>query len=145
MNNNKNNNSNNKNNIRKKRLSIDELSDVVTPVEAAAFFGVSTRTIMTWITRNELKSFKLGNTRLILKQEVLDTIGYTEKPPVVQENNPDEEKKEKEVVNENFGIHSKYLEANRARKAKENPVSKAVPLPRSNNCHSSYKMMSMEA
>lgn len=60
----------------KKRLNVDDLCDVVKVKEAAAFLGVSERTINTMIHKDQLKSFKFGNCRLILKEELLDSIGY---------------------------------------------------------------------
>ena len=60
----------------KKRLNIDDLYDVLSVKEVASFLGVSIKTVNNMIHRNDLKSFKFGNSRLILKQELMSTIGY---------------------------------------------------------------------
>ena len=60
----------------KKRLNIDDLYDVLSVKEVASFLGVSIKTVNNMIHRNDLKSFKFGNSRLILKQELMSAIGY---------------------------------------------------------------------
>ncbi|MDD6846878.1 MAG: helix-turn-helix domain-containing protein [bacterium] len=65
------------NNNEKKRLNFDDLADVVTVAEMAAFMGVSTRMVSDMIYKGKLKSFKFGSCRLILKQDIAEMIGYS--------------------------------------------------------------------
>lgn len=60
----------------KKRLNADQLQDVITMKELAAFLGVSTKMITNMVSRDEIKSFKFGNCRLFLKQDIFDMIGF---------------------------------------------------------------------
>lgn len=60
-----------------KRPTVEQLNDVITVNELAAFIGVTPRMIMNMISRDEIKSFKFGKCRLFLKQDVLEMIGYS--------------------------------------------------------------------
>ncbi len=63
---------------KKKRLNFDELNDVITSKELAAFLGVSDRLITKLVSNDEIKSFKFGTCRLFLKQDIADMIGFCE-------------------------------------------------------------------
>ena len=81
---------------RTKKINANELNDIVSIPEAASFFGVSERTIASWIKTNEIKSFKMGSARLMLKQDILGAIGYSElrepvKKPAIEEKTPQNE------------------------------------------------------
>ena len=62
----------------KPRLSAEQLSDVITAKELAAFLGVSIKMISNMVSRDEIKSFKFGSCRLFLKQDIFDMIGFCE-------------------------------------------------------------------
>lgn len=68
----------------KKRPTVDELNDVVTVKETAEFLGVTTRMISGLVSKGQIKSFKIGGKRLILKQDILEMIGYSEELAVEQ-------------------------------------------------------------
>lgn len=68
----------------KKRPTVDELNDVVTVKETAEFLGVTTRMISGLVSKSKIKSFKIGGKRLILKQDILEMIGYSEELAVEQ-------------------------------------------------------------
>jgi len=68
----------------KNRPTVEELHDVVTVNETAAFLGVSVRMISTMVNNGQIKSFKIGSRRLILKQDLLEIIGYSEELAVEQ-------------------------------------------------------------
>lgn len=60
-----------------KRLNADDLHDVLTVDELAAFIGVTPRMINNMVSKDEIKSFKFGRCRLFLKQDILEMIGYS--------------------------------------------------------------------
>lgn len=62
----------------KKRVNFDDLSDVITLQELSQFLGVSECLISKGVMKDEIKSFKFGTCRLLLKQDVADMIGYCE-------------------------------------------------------------------
>ena len=68
----------------KKRPTVDELNDVITVKETAEFLGVTTRMISNLVSKGQIKSFKIGGKRLILKQDILEMIGYSEELAVEQ-------------------------------------------------------------
>lgn len=62
----------------KKRVNFDDLSDVITSQELSQFLGVSECLISKLVMKDEIKSFKFGTCRLLLKQDAADMIGYCE-------------------------------------------------------------------
>lgn len=60
-----------------KRLNADDLHDVLTVDELAAFIGVTPRMINNMVSKDEIKSFKFGRCRLFLKHDILEMIGYS--------------------------------------------------------------------
>ena len=70
----------------KKRLNIDDLTDIVTVQEVSLLLGISRKTVEKLIYSDQLKSFKFGKSRLILKQDLLELIGYSiEKDKMIKE------------------------------------------------------------
>ncbi len=120
---------------RTKKINASELNDIVSIPEAASFFGVSERTIATWIKTNEIKSFKMGSARLMLKQDILGAIGFSElnepsKKPAIEEKTPQNE--------------PKFLNEETKKITEKTPKVRVVAMPKS-SYRGSYQALSMGA
>lgn len=96
----------NNNKTNKVRLNLDQLNDVVTVPECAAVFGVTPHMVYNMIAKGEVKCFKFGTCRLILKQDIKEMIGYSDALDRKQKNLEvdieDQEEDEKKAVKPSF-------------------------------------------